>query len=365
MLPILPREFLWSELVSMDEFFHVDTINEDIYEVFLTLREAPFNIQADAVRVFNEVYYQVTRMCFEYPLPTDLDKYIADIKANLGWNYSAELVMSVTYQLITHINKTERPFNKFFTKSIYDKYNTCRFWKPFKRLFVSLKKKNRTIDYSFTPHPIPIADLGEFYFNWAEITHNYNLSCIEHVINLWDYRDEKMMAAELILESLNSNPLLKKKRTDIIQIKRFLDTYMVDVEDQMHMVAEYTESLYEGQIEKLQKDKERLENKVKSLETEVEILKSQLVKNKRKKVGAERVFTLGLIVDYCKKKCSWEEVKDTVAMLNKLIRNDATQEDFDLIDSIEEEYKQRAYGCTYNGPVGQVVQHVDRLENKS
>lgn len=364
MLPLLPREFLWKDLQTMDEFFQLDTVNGDLYEVFLTLREAPFNIQADAVKVFNEVYYQATRMCFEYPLPTDLDKYIADIKANLGWNYSAELVMSVTYQIITHINKTGRPFNKFFTKSIYDKYNTCRFWRPFKRLFGSIKKKNRTIDYSFIPQPISIADLGELYFNWAEITHNYNLSCIEFVINLWNYRDEKMMAAELILESLNSNPLPKKKRADIVQVKRFLNSFMIDIEDELKMVSESDEFPVFRQYDNQLNEIVRLHKQLEELEAEKEKLKSKIAKSDSKKHGSERIFTLGLIENYCKRKCRWEDVKEIVAMLNYLIRGDATQEDFDLIDSIETEFRQRVYGNVYNAPVGQVMQHVDRVESK-
>ena len=280
MVPNLPRVFLWSELVSIDEFFRLDSINEDFYGVFMTLRQAPFNIQADAVKVFNEVYYQVTRMCFEYPMPTDLDKYIADIKANLGWNYSAELVMTMAYHIISLIEKKERPFNKFFTNAINEKYVSCKFWEPFEQMSISLKENNKTINYPFIPQPVSIAELGDIYFDWAEITHNYDLSCIEHIINLWAYKDEKSIAAELILEGLRSVPLPKKRKIDIAQIKRFLDSYMEDPEDWPQMVSEDVEFYYGNQIKQLESEKEGLEKIIRTLESENKRLQSFKQKTK-------------------------------------------------------------------------------------
>ena len=49
----------------MDEFFQLDPVNEAFFEVLVTLREEPFAVHTDEVKVFNEVYYQVTRMMFE------------------------------------------------------------------------------------------------------------------------------------------------------------------------------------------------------------------------------------------------------------------------------------------------------------
>ena len=280
-------------------------------------------------------------MCFEYPMPTDLDKYIADIKANLGWNYSAELVMSIAYQIISLIEKRERPFNKFFTNAINEKYFFCKYWKPFKHLFISLKKNNKTINYPFTPQPVPIADLGEFYFNWAEITHNFDLSCIEHVINLWIYNDEKSIAAEFILEGMKSSSLPKKKIADIAQIKRFLESYMVDAEDWPQKVSEYTDPFYESKIDQLESEKDRLEKIIQALESENVILKSFSPKTKNKYLRQERSFTLSLIVDYCKKRVEWTEAMYIVAMLNRLLRGDATEEECDIVDSIEKEFINR------------------------
>ena len=91
----------------MDDFFKLEPLNEKFFDVFVTLREEPFDIHSDEVKVFNEVYYQITRMYYENPMPDDLQNYVSDIKANLGWSYSAELVMSMAYFMIANCNKKQ------------------------------------------------------------------------------------------------------------------------------------------------------------------------------------------------------------------------------------------------------------------
>ena len=60
--------------------------------------------------------------------------------------------------------------------------------------------------------------------------------------------------------------------------------------------------------------------------------------------GEERVIALVEMVDYCKNCVSWEDAKSIVAMLYKLLRKDATEEDYALLDSVEEEFRQRFQG---------------------
>ena len=95
----LSREFLWTDLNTMDEFFRLDPVNEVFFDTFVTLREKPFGVKLDAVKVFNEVYYTVTRFYYEQAFGSDVPNYASDIKADLGWNYSAELVLSMAYWL--------------------------------------------------------------------------------------------------------------------------------------------------------------------------------------------------------------------------------------------------------------------------
>ena len=350
---------LWTDKKTMDEFFELDPVNEDFFDVFVSLREEPFDVQTDEVKVFNEVYYQVTRMVFEHPLPTDLSKYISDIKANMGWNYSAELVMSMAYYLISLIEKNERPLNKFFTKAVNERFGGCLFWKPFKHRFEKLKKEKRTVKYSFFPQPVEVKWLRDKYVHWNTITCNYDLLCIDKVINLWKTIDDKREVAVMINDSVDFGTPLRNA-ADKAHIRHFIEVYMI-ADDRAAIWKCEDESpetdyqILNECINELQKDKKVLIERINELEADNQRLNALLEKKKRN--GRARKFTLVQIVDYCKGCVVWDDVKSIVAMLNKLLRRIATEEDSDLVDSIENEFKNRLSG-TVNIANQTVIPHV-------
>ena len=77
----------------------------------------------------------------------------------------------------------------------------------------------------------------------------------------------------------------------------------------------------------------------------------------------ERSFTLKEIASYCEKRADKNEAKGIVAMLNHLLRKNGTEEEFNLVDSIESSFIDIPKGNTYNAPVGQVIQQVNKIEN--
>lgn len=349
MKPILPREFLWTNKKTMDEFFELDPINEEFFDVFIKLREEPFAVTAGEVKVFNEVYYQLTRMVFEHPLPSDLDNYITDIKANLGWNYSAELVMSMAYFLLSLVDKQVRPLNKFFTKSINERFFGCLYWKPFKHRFEHLKKQQRKLRYNFQPCPVDVWYLQDKYVDWKTITRGFDLGCMDDVINLWSTTADKKEVAWMINDT-SAFPSNENNR-----ILRFLNIYMLeDDNDAGNMCAEpllddYGHEALRTRLTVMEIDREKLKNRINELEAENERLNALLEKKKSK--GKARRFTLVEIVDYCKRRVEWNDAKDIVAMLNWLLRKIGTQEDSSLVDSIESEFLNRKYGhVTMNNP---------------
>ncbi len=339
MKPLLPKEFLWTDKKTMDEFFELDQINEEFFEVFATLREEPFAVQTDEVKVFNEVYYQLTRMVYEHPLPSDLDKYVADVKANLGWNYSAELVMSMVYFLLALIDKQVRPLNKFFTKTINERFFGCLYWKPFKHKFEQLKKEHRNLIYHFQPCPIDVWFLQDKYVDWKTITRGFDLGCLDDVINLWRDMEDKKEVAWMINDT-STFPDSENNR-----ILRFLNRYMLaDDDDSGDKCAEtfsvdFGHGAMNARLTVMEIDRERLKKRISELEAENEKLKA--LQENKKSNGKARRFTLVEIVEYCKSRVVWNDAKDIVAMLNRLLRNTGTQEDSDLVDSIEEEFINR------------------------
>lgn len=57
-----------------------------------------------------------------------------------------------------------------------------------------------------------------------------------------------------------------------------------------------------------------------------------------------RTFSLREIVDYCKGAVEWDDVKGIVVMLNKLLRRTGTDEELDMVDSLEREFGRRKFG---------------------
>ncbi len=357
---------LWTDKETMDEFFELDPINEDFYEVFVTFREEPFGVQLDAVKVFNEVYYQVTRMVYEHALPADLPKFVNDIKANLGWSYGARLVISMGYFLFLLSDSTKNPINRLTMSRISLNYHHYPYWQPLKECYERLRVLQRSSKYSFVPCPNNATEFKGKYIQWSTITQKYNLSCIEHVLNLWPKIEDKCEIANMIKESLSSGSFISRYGNDYKQIYRFFDQYFK--EDSLTLTCAedspkyYTYKDYQKLSEKAESEMSALQKRISELESENESLKALL--EKKKINGKARRFTLVEIVDYCKGRVEWDDAKDIVAMLNRLLRKKGTQEDSDLVDSIEEEFRQRRYGNTFNAPVGQIVQHADIVDNK-
>ena len=75
------------------------------------------------------------------------------------------------------------------------------------------------------------------------------------------------------------------------------------------------------------------------------------------------------LVAYCKARCSWEDARQIVGMLNSLYRPNATKEDAALIDSIEEEFRQRMYrpvnyDISVNGQGNYIAKDIHYYNNK-
>ena len=58
-------------------------------------------------------------------------------------------------------------------------------------------------------------------------------------------------------------------------------------------------------------------------------------------VHAEPTFTLSEIVENAKDCVEWEEARSIVWLLNRMLRGRGSREDFELVDSIEQEFRNR------------------------
>jgi hypothetical protein len=341
----------------MDKFFRLDSINEDFYQVFTQLREEPFAVNISAELVFNELYYQLTRMAFDHPNRREYSWYIADIKANLGWKYSADLVMIMGFFLSTLSDPTKRPpFYPFFTRDIIEDYHDTPYWEPFYQCFKQLQQQKKMLRHDFRPRPLLVDKFADKDINWADITQNYDTDCIKQVLNLWEDNDDRRLIALLILDSMEDD-----STEDNINLEaEHILFSTIDILDILHSFVEEPsagDARMEAEISSLKKEKQALQGRIAELEADNARLAALMEK---RRTGTARKFTLVEIANYCKSCVDWNDVKSIVAMLNKLLRHTATENDSALVDSIEEEFIGRKCGTNihnnFNAPVGQVIE---------
>lgn len=359
MKPILPREMLWTDKLSMDEFFELDRVNNEFLDLYCILRGEPYSvIGKEALTVFNEVYYQVTRMIYEHPLPNDLPNYISDVKANMGMNYSAEAVMTMSFFLISLIDNHSKLFNKFFLNAIGEKYNTCLFWMAFEKRFEVMKQNKMQINYDFAPCPKEAEWFRDKYIHWKTITRNYDLSCIDHVIRLWENIDDRREIAVMINDSITP-ATFRGNAADLAQLHHFMTVYLISDDKASIWKDKYAESDNEcmelrDRLEEMSKERQALLNRISELEADNERL--NVLNRNENADGRDRIYTQGQIVDYCKSRAELRQVESIINMLYKFLRHIGTDSDYDLVDGIEEDFKNRTTGDMH------VEHHFDKVD---
>ena len=344
----LPREMLWTDFKTMGQFFELDPVNKDFCEVLMTLHDKPFDVRSEDVKVFNEVYYQLTRMLYERATPRDLAKYVEDIRGNMGWNYSVELVMTLLYFINALNKKIQWKLNRFLAITISEKYKQCSYWGPFNTCYNQIRRKKRFF-YDFSPHPVSASELGNKYVHWQEITKDYETSAILEILSLWkDERDRKVLI-KMIKASVNFNtPKLQKAYYD--QIDALLKTNLFSSGTKKKESSDIERRINEldSKLLVLEKENAVFQNLTRELQADNARLKALLEENNIH--GEARKFTLIEIVNYCKDCVKWEDAKDIVAMLNRLLLlNGCTPEDIKLVIGIETEFKNKKEGTTYIG----------------
>ena len=89
----LPREFLWQDLESMDDFLS-EPLNKEIYQVYQTVKTAPFRINIPDIQLFNELYYLCIAIVAKDIYVYELEKVVF---ARFGRAYLSDLLISMIY----------------------------------------------------------------------------------------------------------------------------------------------------------------------------------------------------------------------------------------------------------------------------
>lgn len=353
MIKGLPRPFLWTEIKTMDEFLRGDSINVAFNDVVESVKDIYLPKEAEPLKIFNELYYQLTRIYYEGVVSVDYLRYQADINANLWWRNCAELVMIMIYYYIKIKEGHNYIESNLFFEHIRKRLDVAVFYNElhgvdFARSCMPTAKINPK-----KPHPVSPKEFEGTYLDWSSITAGYGLENVKEVINLWKEEEDKRIVAEMINNSMHL--MLKSFPEDAGKFQKVLD-YLenitrVDnhnVQDAMICSEPTIEKMrLQEKIGMLENDKMTMQKKIDEFKAENESLKALL--NPEKNFGKNRKFTLIEIVEYCKKMLSDDIAHVVVAMVNELLRMKGRNEDYDLLDSVWGELNKKKYGPNIQG----------------
>ena len=154
------------------------------------------------------------------------------------------------------------------------------------------------------------------------------------------------MLVELIGSSVKfSTPKIQQNYYN--QVEPLLENSLFDKKDELRKSPELEERLkkQDETIMLLKKENSLFQNLIRDLQSDNDRMKSLLEEDKQD--GAARKFTFIEIINYCKDGVDFNDAKEIVNMMNFLLRGKATKEDYALLDSVREYFKNKKYGNTY------------------
>lgn len=354
MKPKLPRALLWTDKTSMDDFLR-ESINMELYNFYMLQRkQTPYYLRNNPIKIFNEIYYQLTKIEYESVFDISFKELKQDIKANLGLWQTGVLVfnmMHVFLYLIDRKSTTLRLFEKNLKEYIAD-YNGGE------TVFAFEKELKHSFTTHLYPHPCDVKELNSMLLPWDDITNDFNRESIEEIIKLWPSKEDKNEVLHMIEYAfIRRSCLLTKDQnlpahTTLTADKNFFSN-MYDSLGFNDFHAKFSTeeiSSHNPSYADIEEENYNLKKKIAHLESENERLRSERNPLKQRK-NRDRAFTLKMIVDYCKKHLNLDKAAVIVAMLNKFLRDarDYTQEECELVDSVEIEYLNKKYGDTVMG----------------
>ena len=200
MKPKLPRELLWTDKTSMEDFLH-EPINERLYDFYLELKNTRWHFGPDdsAVLLFNEIYYQLTKLEYEYNFDYNFnfDDYTQEIEANrAGKEHGVIFVFKMFFAFLL-LRQNNTSVAKAFQRSIY--YHYHRTWDVRTNCaFGAIIQEEEKYPVELSPAPCHAKDLEIEVPQWDVITDHFNPSSIREVLNLWSSKDEKITVLHLL-----------------------------------------------------------------------------------------------------------------------------------------------------------------------
>lgn len=207
----LPRTFIYRDKRELDDFLRDNPLNDALYDVFLDVKDNYYNLKISAEKIFNEVYYQCTRLMLDSHPETRLWDYLNDAKENTGWRYTSDLVFSMVYAVLS-LQKEISPSIKRFLRYLEGKnLNDCYF--PAFQQLVEERRGRESYESDFTPCPEPperVLNYGTFI--WSTVTDNYSQERIRMIVNLWKEKEDKLAILDKIEHNFDFDEECEKNK---------------------------------------------------------------------------------------------------------------------------------------------------------
>lgn len=365
MKPKLTRNLLWQDK-TMGELIAASPMNIELHEVYKELVALEDVEIIPAERIFNEVYYQCTRIVYENNPEPDFEAVELDIKANVGTKMVSRLVYRMMYALLTAragntgeveaVRKSLEIFSDMVTRNNH-----------FKKFVTRYNQKSRKQIVVLTPNPVAADALKYQNVDWKEVTCGFDQEAIEMIVGLWSSKAEKKKVISYIqrcVSLLYRRPATSAFEMEFMMKYRDVDIWLMrwkrelkDGEDAPTMCAEPAprrlEETNANQVFLLkQKDEEieMLRNANKALQTRNAELLSKLSNNERTDTK-ERSFTFSQLIDYGENHTYPEGGRVIVSMLNFLLRNagNCSRKEMEKVDALERKTLQPERGDSVMG----------------
>lgn len=339
----LPRLMIWTDKAALDEFLEDPLGNKlyDLYREMLRSSYSNFLYKIQPLKLFNEAFYQSTRIVYEKNPDATVREYSDEIKANLGQKNACEVVLRfVLYILLVQEDQSREIIR--ITDLLRNRFRTPLEIDVVDSVVDVLKDSLQGKNVRLSPNPSPVEYINNVVIDWHKITEGFSIRAIEELLILWQYRTERFKLMKIIEKEFSqyTPSLFEIRPRDVVDMNYFKKYY----ENNMDLISD-SELSEKPSYEELERRLNMADIANMAMKTEIEHLKSELNMTKKKDQQV-RSFTLSLIVDYCKNKIHISQVESIIAMLYKLLRMSGTEEDYALVDSIEEDFSKRKGGQT-------------------
>ena len=190
----LPREILWKDVSSIDEFL-VDPLNKELYQVYQKVKNAPFRISIPDVQLFNELYYLCISLVVKNVGYHELEE---EIYARFGHTYTSNLLISMIYSVFYLQDKRPAFFESF--EQYINEYQRNKEW-CFDYFVDFLNNHNVRYHTDLTPRPEDAKVLIQKNINWLKLTDRFSPHDIKTILLFWPHQEDRL----LILQAIESS----------------------------------------------------------------------------------------------------------------------------------------------------------------